>query len=67
MLTVRFDAPLFGIWSPVGKHAPFVCVEPWYRRCDRADFNQRLEEREYGNTLESGEEFFVSYQIKVYI
>ena len=66
LITVSFDAPLFGIWSPAGKHAPFVCIEPWYGRCDRVDFGQKLEEREYGNTLESGEEFSVSYRIKVW-
>lgn len=64
-LEVAFDAPLFGIWSPVGKHAPFVCIEPWYGRCDRADFNQKLEEREWGNVLASGEVFERSYTITV--
>ena len=34
-LEVEFDAPLFGIWSPAKKHAPFVCIEPWYGRSDR--------------------------------
>ena len=29
-LTVSFDAPLFGLWSPAGKGAPFICIEPWY-------------------------------------
>ena len=43
VLSVNFDAPLFGVWSPVGKHAPFVCIEPWYGRCDRVGFNQKLE------------------------
>ena len=33
-LTVRMDAPLFGIWSPPKKNAPFICIEPWYGRCD---------------------------------
>ena len=63
VLTVSFDAPLFGVWSPVGKHAPFVCIEPWYGRCDRVDFNQKLEEREYGNKLGAGEIFEVNYSI----
>jgi galactose mutarotase-like enzyme len=65
VLSVRFDAPLFGVWSPVGKHAPFVCIEPWYGRCDRVGFNQKLEEREYGNTLQAGKSFAVSYDITV--
>ena len=62
-LSVKFDAPLFGVWSPVGKHAPFVCIEPWYGRCDRVGFNQKLEEREYGNTLKAGEVFKTYYDI----
>lgn len=64
-LTVSFESPLFGIWSPVGKHAPFVCIEPWYGRADRADFNQKLEEREWGNELAPGEVFEKSYVIRV--
>ncbi|MCI7149478.1 aldose 1-epimerase family protein [bacterium] len=64
-LEVRFEAPLFGIWSPAGKHAPFVCIEPWYGRSDRADFGQKLEEREWGNVLKAGEIFTAVYQICV--
>lgn len=64
-LEVRFEAPLFGIWSPAGKHAPFVCIEPWYGRSDRADFGQKLEEREWGNVLKAGEIFTAAYQICV--
>ncbi len=65
VLSLSFDAPLFGVWSPVGKHAPFVCIEPWYGRCDRVGFNKKLEEREYSNTLASGETFEVCYNITV--
>ena len=65
-LSVKFDCPLFGVWSPVGKHAPFVCIEPWYGRCDRTGFGGKLEEREYGNSLDPDEVFFGSYQIRVY-
>lgn len=64
-VTVRFDAPLFGIWAPKGGKAPFVCIEPWYGRCDRADFNKKLEEREWGNTLASGGVFEKSYTITI--
>ena len=62
-LSVEFDAPLFGVWSPVGKHAPFICIEPWYGRCDAEDFEGTLEEREWGNTLQSGEVFEAGYTI----
>jgi len=66
VIAVKFDAPLFGVWSPVGKHAPFVCIEPWYGRCDRVGFNQKLEEREYGNTLGITDIFQVSFDIQVF-
>ena len=65
-LSVRFDAPLFGLWSPAKKHAPFVCIEPWYGRCDSSDFTGELKDREWGNTLLVGENFNVSYTIKVH-
>lgn len=64
-LTVSFDAPLFGIWSPPRKKAPFVCIEPWYGRCDKLDFAGTLEEREWGRCLEAGASFEASYQIQV--
>ncbi|SFB68259.1 aldose 1-epimerase family protein [Butyrivibrio sp. YAB3001] len=66
VLKVKFDSPLFGLWSPAGKKAPFVCIEPWYGRCDRVGFSQKLEDREYGMRLQIGEEFKASYKIKVY-
>ncbi len=66
VIKVTCPTPLFGIWSPVGKHAPFVCIEPWCGRCDRVGFNQKLEEREYGNVLAAGETFNTSYDIVVY-
>lgn len=64
-LTVSFDAPLFGVWTPPGKNAPFICIEPWYGRCDREDFTGSIEEREWGNTLSAGESFETAYTIEV--
>ena len=64
-LTVAFDAPLFGLWSPAKKNAPFICIEPWYGRCDDENFSGTLETREYGQTLGVGENFEVSYDIVV--
>lgn len=64
-ITVEFDAPVFGLWSPKRKHAPFVCIEPWYGRTDRADFSGSLEDREWGNRLGAGEVFERSYKITV--
>lgn len=64
-LTVAFDAPLFGIWSPPKKNAPFICIEPWYGRADRENFSGELEKREWGNELAAGETFEASYCITV--
>ena len=64
-LTVDFDAPLFGIWSPPGKNAPFICIEPWYGRCDRADFSDDWTEREWIELLEPGETFAADYRITI--
>lgn len=66
VLKVSFDAPLFGLWSPAGKKAPFVCIEPWYGRCDRKGFTGSLKEREYGNRIAQGEKFSAGYEIKVF-
>jgi galactose mutarotase-like enzyme len=54
-LTVEMDAPLFGIWSPPGKNAPFICIEPWYGRCDPAGYDGSLQDRKWGNTLAPGQ------------
>ncbi|MBD5460013.1 MAG: aldose 1-epimerase family protein [Lachnospiraceae bacterium] len=64
-LSVAFDAPLFGVWTPPKKNAPFICIEPWYGRCDRVDFAGSIEEREWGNSLAPGETFEASYTIAV--
>ena len=64
-LTVRFDAKVFGIWSPAKKNAPFVCIEPWYGRCDAEYFNGDITEREWGNSLAIGEKWYKEYEIIV--
>lgn len=60
-ITVTFDMPLFAIWSPEKKNAPFVCIEPWCGRCDATDFDGELEERVHGNTLLPDEKFETEY------
>ena len=63
-LSVSFDAPLFGLWSPAGKGAPFICIEPWYGRADRSDFEGTDAEREYDNMLKAGEVFEAEYTVE---
>lgn len=64
-VTVSFDAPLFGIWTPPNQNAPFICIEPWYGRCDGENFSGSIEEREWGNLLSAGETFKAAYTIEV--
>lgn len=64
ILTVLFDMPLFALWSPEGKNAPFLCIEPWCGRCDSIDFEGTLKARPYDNALEAGETFHTSYTIR---
>ena len=64
-LSVSFDAPLFGLWSPAGKNAPFVCIEPWYGRADKESFSGEISDREYMNKLAPEEVFEAEYAIEV--
>lgn len=60
---VEFEMPLVGIWTPIQKNAPFLCIEPWYGRCDDADATGELSEKRWGNALEAGGVFETSYVI----
>lgn len=64
-LSMSFDAPLVGLWSPPGKNAPFICIEPWYGRCDRAGFAGEYKEKDWVNILAPGEKFSSVYTIEV--
>lgn len=50
-VSVDFDTPVFGLWSPVGKNVPFICIEPWFGRTDACDFKGDLTQRAYANTV----------------
>ena len=63
-ITVLFDMPLFALWSPEGKNAPFLCIEPWCGRCDSVDFEGTLKKRAFDNCLEAGNKFNTSYTIR---
>ena len=65
-VTMDFDAPLFAIWSPEGKDAPFVCIEPWYGRCDRAHYAGEYKDKDWIQQLNGGETFEADYTITLY-
>lgn len=64
-ISLTFDAPLVGLWSPPGKNAPFVCIEPWYGRCDRAHYQGEYKDKDWINTLQPGEKFSSVYTISL--
>ena len=64
-LSVRFDAPVLGIWSPPGMNAPFICIEPWYGRCDRMGYEGEYKDKDWMNTLAPGEKFSSVYTIVI--
>ena len=64
-LSLSFDAPVVGIWSPPTKNAPFICIEPWYGRCDRAGYEGDYREKDWINRLGAGETFRSVYKISI--
>lgn len=64
-LAMQFDAPVVGLWSPPSKNAPFVCIEPWYGRCDRMNYQGELKDRDWMLHLNVGEHFHSVYTIEI--
>jgi galactose mutarotase-like enzyme len=64
-LSLSFDAPVVGLWSPPGKNAPFICIEPWYGRCDRAGYQGEYRDKDWINILAPGEKFSSVYTIEI--
>ena len=64
-VSLEFDTPLVGLWAPSAKDVPFVCIEPWYGRCDRVGFTGEFLERDCVNSLSPGQVFRASYTIIV--
>lgn len=57
------DAPVWGLWSPPAKNAPFVCIEPWMGRCDCQGYEGDISGRDYINKLEPGKSTTFTYRI----
>lgn len=65
-LALTFDAPVVGIWSPPHKVAPFICIEPWYGRCDRTGYEGEYKDKDWMNRLAPGEKFSSVYTIEIF-
>ena len=64
-LRLCFDAPLVGLWSPPGKNAPFVCIEPWHGTAATDGKIDDFSDKKEFVYLEPGKEYGVSFDITV--
>ena len=64
-VTVSFNAPCVGIWTPYGKNAPFLCIEPWYGVHDRYEYRGQFRDKYLMNHLQPGASFMSEYIIKI--
>lgn len=66
-VSVEFDTPIVALWSPSEEHpdVPFICIEPWYGRCDMYGYQGEFTDREHIWKLSPGEVFEASYKIVV--
>lgn len=66
VVTVDFSAPAVGLWSPYGKNAPFVCIEPWYGVHDYVGYQGEFRDRYLMNHLLPGASFMSEYIITIH-
>lgn len=57
--------PYLGVWTMEKTH-PFVCLEPWFGRCDADGYQGELQDREGEVSLASGQEFTADYVIEIH-
>lgn len=56
--------PYVGVWTK--PNAPFICLEPWYGRCDNHGFNKELKDKTGVQSLASKQEFCAKYEMIIY-
>ena len=66
-VSLEFDTPLVALWSPTKTKpdCPFVCIEPWYGRCDSIGYQGEFKDREWMQVLPPKGVFDVSYDIVI--
>lgn len=57
--------PYFGVWTMEKTH-PFICLEPWFGRCDKNGYQGELADREGEMKLAPGQEFTAYYLIEIH-
>lgn len=65
-VTVRCPhIPFLGVWTMEKTH-PFVCLEPWFGRCDEKGYQGELKDREGEMSLAPGQTFTADYVILIH-
>jgi galactose mutarotase-like enzyme len=64
-VTVDYKTPVCAFWSPYDKHAPFVCIEPWYGIGDPRGFKGDFKDKPLMNHLLPGASFMSKYTITI--
>lgn len=64
-LSISFDCPNVGLWSPYGKKAPFLCIEPWYGLHDHVRYSGKFKDKDSMNHLLPGASFMAEFSITV--
>ena len=64
-VTLDIKTPAVGIWSPYGKDAHFVCIEPWYGIHDWAKYDGEFKDKYLMNKLLPGCSFMSEYTITI--
>ncbi len=66
VVTVEFDTPVLALWSPCGRKAPFVCIEPWKGLQDADGYCEDFANRPLMNHVEAGKAEETTYSITVH-
>lgn len=64
-VTVDYKTPVCAFWSPFDKHAPFVCIEPWYGIGDPRGWKGEFKDKPLMNHLLPGASFMSKYTITI--
>ena len=64
-VTLDIKTPAVGIWSPYGKDAHFVCIEPWYGIHDWAEYDGEFKDKYLMNKLLPGCSFMSEYTMTI--
>ncbi|MBR2114595.1 MAG: aldose 1-epimerase family protein [Prevotella sp.] len=62
-VTVDYKTPVCAFWSPYGKQASFVCIEPWYGIGDPRGWKGEFKDKPLMNHLQPGASFMSKYTI----